>query len=99
MVCRYFLDQVAGWILELDRGKGIPFEGNYSAWLEAKNKRLSSESKSQVCTLPRDSRFRARLHDAMFAMAQCATVSCGQHCQLIFLNPSVLVSRRRCSGR
>jgi hypothetical protein len=45
---RYFLDQVAGWILELDRGKGIPFEGNYSAWLEAKNKRLSSESKSQV---------------------------------------------------
>ena len=45
---RYFLDQVAGWILELDRGKGIPFEGNYSAWLEAKNKRLSAESKSQV---------------------------------------------------
>lgn len=45
---RYFLDQVAGWILELDRGKGIPFEGNYSAWLDAKNKRLSSESKSQV---------------------------------------------------
>lgn len=45
---RYFLDQVAGWILELDRGKGIPFEGNYSAWLEAKNKRLSAESKSQA---------------------------------------------------
>jgi energy-dependent translational throttle protein EttA len=37
---RYFLDNVAGWILELDRGKGIPFEGNYSAWLDAKAKRL-----------------------------------------------------------
>src|SRR5688500_6890195 len=37
---RYFLDNVAGWILELDRGKGIPFEGNYSTWLEAKAKRL-----------------------------------------------------------
>ncbi len=34
--CRYFLDNVAGWILELDRGQGIPFEGNYSQWLEAK---------------------------------------------------------------
>src|SRR3990170_4542094 len=37
---RYFLDNVAGWILELDRGKGIPYEGNYSSWLEAKAKRL-----------------------------------------------------------
>jgi energy-dependent translational throttle protein EttA len=37
---RYFLDNVAGWILELDRGKGLPFEGNYSAWLDAKAKRL-----------------------------------------------------------
>jgi ATP-binding cassette ChvD family protein len=42
---RYFLDNVAGWILELDRGAGIPFEGNYSAWLEAKEKRLSVEEK------------------------------------------------------
>ena len=41
---RYFLDNVAGWILELDRGKGIPFEGNYSAWLEAKDKRLEVEA-------------------------------------------------------
>lgn len=41
---RYFLDNVAGWILELDRGKGIPFEGNYSQWLEAKNKRLQVPS-------------------------------------------------------
>jgi ATP-binding cassette ChvD family protein len=44
---RYFLDNVAGWILELDRGKGIPFEGNYSAWLEAKEKRLAQEEKEE----------------------------------------------------
>ena len=37
---RYFLDNVAGWILELDRGSGIPFEGNYTEWLTAKQKRL-----------------------------------------------------------
>jgi len=42
---RYFLENVAGWILELDRGEGIPFEGNYSGWLEAKNKRLEEEKK------------------------------------------------------
>ena len=44
---RYFLDNVAGWILELDRGRGIPFEGNYSSWLEQKEKRLDRESKQQ----------------------------------------------------
>lgn len=44
---RYFLDNVAGWILELDRGHGIPFEGNYSQWLENKEKRLEMESKQQ----------------------------------------------------
>ncbi len=44
---RYFLDNVAGWILELDRGMGIPFEGNYSGWLEAKNTRLEQESKQE----------------------------------------------------
>ncbi|MBL7666220.1 MAG: energy-dependent translational throttle protein EttA [Bacteriovoracaceae bacterium] len=42
---RYFLDNVAGWILELDRGKGIPWEGNYSSWLEQKQKRLAIEEK------------------------------------------------------
>jgi energy-dependent translational throttle protein EttA len=42
---RYFLDNVAGWILELDRGEGIPFEGNYSQWLENKEQRLESEEK------------------------------------------------------
>ena len=44
---RYFLDNVAGWILELDRGAGIPYEGNYSGWLEAKSNRLAAESKQQ----------------------------------------------------
>jgi len=42
---RYFLDNVAGWILELDRGKGIPYQGNYSSWLEQKEKRLQQEEK------------------------------------------------------
>jgi ATP-binding cassette ChvD family protein len=45
---RYFLDNVAGWILELDRGRGIPFEGNYSAWLEQKEKRLAVEEKQET---------------------------------------------------
>ncbi|RDD60914.1 energy-dependent translational throttle protein EttA [Ferruginivarius sediminum] len=44
---RYFLDNVAGWILELDRGQGIPFKGNYSAWLEQKQKRLAQEEKEE----------------------------------------------------
>ena len=44
---RYFLDNVAGWILELDRGRGIPYEGNYSAWLEQKEKRLAQEEKQE----------------------------------------------------
>lgn len=45
---RYFLDNVAGWILELDRGYGIPFEGNYSGWLEAKAQRLEQEAKQEA---------------------------------------------------
>ena len=45
---RYFLDNVAGWILELDRGHGIPFEGNYSQWLESKAARLSAEAKQEA---------------------------------------------------
>jgi energy-dependent translational throttle protein EttA len=45
---RYFLDNVAGWILELDRGEGIPWKGNYSSWLEQKAKRLESEEKGNV---------------------------------------------------
>jgi sulfate-transporting ATPase len=45
---RYFLDNVAGWILELDRGRGIPWEGNYSSWLEQKQQRLEREEKSNL---------------------------------------------------
>ncbi|QJF50091.1 energy-dependent translational throttle protein EttA [Roseobacter ponti] len=54
---RYFLDDITGWILELDRGKGIPYEGNYSAWLEQKAKRLAQEAredKSRQKTLERE---------------------------------------------
>ena len=47
---RYFLDNVAGWILELDRGEGIPWEGNYSSWLEQKEKRLEQEQAAEKCT-------------------------------------------------
>ncbi|MDF1588083.1 MAG: energy-dependent translational throttle protein EttA [Gammaproteobacteria bacterium] len=45
---RYFLDNAAGWILELDRGRGIPYEGNYSAWLEQKDTRLQQEAKEEA---------------------------------------------------
>jgi sulfate-transporting ATPase len=45
---RYFLDNVAGWILELDRGEGIPYQGNYTAWLEQKTARLATEEKQQA---------------------------------------------------
>src|SRR3989442_4118586 len=45
---RYFLDNVAGWILELDRGQGIPWEGNYSSWLEQKGRRLEQEEKADL---------------------------------------------------
>ncbi len=45
---RYFLDEVAGWILELDRGQGIPYQGNYSGWLEQKQKRLEQEGKQEA---------------------------------------------------
>ena len=48
---RYFLDNVAGWILELDRGRGIPFEGNYSSWLEQKEKRLQIEEKQETARI------------------------------------------------
>ncbi|HEX4113719.1 MAG TPA: ATP-binding cassette domain-containing protein, partial [Stellaceae bacterium] len=45
---RYFLDEVAGWILEVDRGKGIPYEGNYTGWLRQKQKRLEQEGKQEI---------------------------------------------------
>src|SRR3546814_3962335 len=53
---RYFLDNVAGWILELDRGHGIPWQGNYSSWLEQKDNRLRSEEHtSELQSLMRNS--------------------------------------------
>ena len=57
---RYFLDNVAGWILELDRGRGIPFQGNYSSWLEQKQARLAVEEK-QESARRRTLRPRARM--------------------------------------
>ncbi|MDX8407948.1 MAG: ATP-binding cassette domain-containing protein, partial [Mariprofundaceae bacterium] len=60
---RYFLDNVAGWILELDRGRGIPFEGNYSAWLEQKEKRLAVEEKQET------SRQKAMQHELEWVRA------------------------------
>jgi ATP-binding cassette ChvD family protein len=60
---RYFLDNVAGWILELDRGRGIPYEGNYSSWLEQKEKRLSVEEKQE------SSRQRAIRHELEWVRA------------------------------
>src|SRR4029434_7733127 len=48
---RYFLDNVAGWILELDRGHGIPWEGNYSSWLEQKEQRLEIEAKQETARI------------------------------------------------
>ncbi|TGD30957.1 energy-dependent translational throttle protein EttA, partial [Salmonella enterica subsp. enterica serovar Poona] len=45
---RYFLDNVAGWILELDRGEGIPWEGNYSSWLEQKDQRLAQDASPEA---------------------------------------------------
>ena len=68
---RYFLDNVAGWILELDRGRGIPFQGNYSAWLEQKQARLAVEEK-QASARRRTLAARARVgaHDAQGAARQ-----------------------------
>ena len=60
---RYFLDNVAGWILELDRGRGIPFEGNYSGWLEQKEKRLAVEEKQET------SRRKAMQHELEWVRA------------------------------
>ncbi len=60
---RYFLDNVAGWILELDRGRGIPFEGNYSGWLEQKEQRLAVEEKQET------SRRKAMQHELEWVRA------------------------------
>ena len=68
---RYFLDNVAGWILELDRGAGIPWEGNYSSWLEQKEQRLDAGGEGGLGPPP-DARARARVdpHGAARAAGQ-----------------------------
>ncbi len=60
---RYFLDNVAGWILELDRGRGVPYEGNYSGWLEQKRARLEQEARQEAARQAHD-RARARVGPA-----------------------------------
>ena len=65
---RYFLDNVAQWILELDRGRGIPWKGNYSSWLEQKEKRLALEEK-QASARPRTLAARARVDPHVAARA------------------------------
>ena len=65
---RYFLDNVAGWILELDRGHGIPYEGNYSGWLEQKQNRLAQEEKAET-QAPAFAAARARLDSHVAARA------------------------------
>ena len=68
---RYFLDNVAKWILELDRGHGIPWQGNYSSWLEQKEKRLALEEREQRGTA-QDAGARARMgaHQSQGAAGQ-----------------------------
>ena len=65
---RYFLDNVAGWILELDRGRGIPWEGNYSSWLEQKQNRLAQEEKAETQAAAH-ARARARMDPDVAARA------------------------------
>ena len=65
---RYFLDNVAGWILEVDRGRGIPYEGNYSSWLEQKQKRLAQEEKEEQAR-QKHPRSRARMDQRQPARA------------------------------
>jgi sulfate-transporting ATPase len=60
---RYFLDNVAGWILELDRGYGIPWKGNYSSWLEQKQQRLAQEEKQEALRQKTLQRELEWLHD------------------------------------
>ena len=80
---RYFLDNVAGWILELDRGEGIPWQGNYSSWLEQKEARLAQEEKSEnarqrsikqelewVCTNPKGRHAKSKARMARFEELQ-----------------------------
>ena len=72
---RYFLDNVTGWILELDRGRGIPYEGNYSSWLGQKQKRLAQEGREEEArqrALEREQRMDRRLAQGAAGQIQSA---------------------------
>ena len=73
---RYFLDNVAGWILELDRGDGIPWEGNYSSWLEQKERRLAQEEKQDSA---RQKTLQRELEWVRLAPARAAGQEQGAH--------------------
>ncbi|MFM9864851.1 MAG: energy-dependent translational throttle protein EttA [Micropepsaceae bacterium] len=90
---RYFLDNVTGWILELDRGQGIPYEGNYSQWLEQKEKRLAVEAKGEEARLKtlvrerewiqaspkaRQAKSKARIQAYEDLLAQAGSVKTGE---------------------
>jgi ATP-binding cassette ChvD family protein len=90
---RYFLDNVTGWILELDRGQGIPYEGNYSSWLEQKEKRMAVEAKGEEAKLKtlvrerewiasspkaRQAKSKARVKAYEELLAQANTVKSGE---------------------
>jgi len=96
---RYFLDAITGWILELDRGSGIPHEGNYSSWLEAKAKRLEREAKddkSKQRTLERELEWmrqgakarQAKSKARISAYNDLATVTFGDTVQLSYVDQS-----------
>jgi len=97
---RYFLDHVAEWILELDRGEGIPFKGNYSAWLEYKNARLEQEQKQEqahhralsaelewVRTNPKARQAKSKARLARFEELQSKTFQRRQETNEIFIPP------------
>ncbi|MEM9602658.1 MAG: energy-dependent translational throttle protein EttA [Pseudomonadota bacterium] len=97
---RYFLDNVAGWILELDRGRGIPWEGNYSSWLDQKETRLSQEAKSEagrqkaikaelewVRSNPKGRRSKSKARLARFEELQSKEVQQRSETQEIYIPP------------
>ena len=92
----YFLDNTAGWILELDRGAGIPFEGNYSEWLGAKNKRLSVEEKQQSSlrkTIEREVEWASRQAKGQQKKGQARMRRCvGGRCSLLAARRSLPLS-------
>ncbi len=97
---RYFLDNVAGWILELDRGRGIPWEGNYSSWLDQKDARLSQEAKTEagrqkaikaelewVRSNPKGRRSKSKARLARFEELQSKDVQQRSETQEIYIPP------------